>query len=184
MKRLGLLLLLILLMSVSGCRNIPAITPQPTLQPTPPPVGTPSDWSGGISVYGTMPFAPSAGGVTIAVDAVEALPPTAGIYPLPPGYVFLVLSVRVLNDSPFSVSYPAFVVVDKSANQYAWWSTSTLGREATPLGVEPGEVRSDLLVYFVPESALQADLRLRWESGVHQARVEVLLPTDIRVRQP
>lgn len=178
MKTRSLFLLGLLCVSLGGCVQTPQATPsQQPQQPAvlPPPAGTPvSGGPGGVAYYGTMPFAPSAAGVTVAVDAVEI---TRNL--MPPGYVFVAVGVRVVNESNFPVNVYQFTIVDDFSNCYAWWRASRTGRPDLPLVIEPHQVETGFLGYNVPEAALPIRLRLRWESQEHRARLEIFLPVEL-----
>ncbi len=95
------------------------------------------------------------------------------------GYTYLVLTVSLVNESKNPVVPGSFVLVDDVSNQYASQQTNVpFGSELTglPLAVNKGdEGVTGHIVFEVPNSALQANLRLRWESDAHQSRIEIFL---------
>lgn len=105
-----------------------------------------------------------------------------GVAPRPaerPGYSYLVLTVSVVNESNHPVVPGGFILVDDVSNQYVSQQTNVpFGAELTglPLAVNKGDssVTGDI-VFEVPNSALQANLRLRWESAPHESRIEIFL---------
>jgi len=188
-KLVYLMLCLGIQAGIVGCTSSPesgfpptvasADTPIPAAD-TPALAGTPAVGPPGyVSVNGTMPFAPSAAGVTISVDGVEIvqsdLPPA-------PGYVVVLVGVRIINNSRLPV-WTNCTLVDDFSNQYAAWSPSLFGVQPLPVEVEPGQTGAGFVAYHVPESALPDKLRLRWEPDWHKARIEIFLPPDAMVRQ-
>ena len=148
------------------------------VEPTPgapPAVGTPlSGPPGYTSVGGDLSFSPSAAGVTLSVNSVEVHQANPdGLTPAS-GYTYVVLDATVENNSGFPVfSQRDLVLVDEFSNQYAAWAIP-FGRSILE-NVEPGETGNGSLVYQVPAAALSEELRLRWESDLHQARIEITL---------
>lgn len=95
------------------------------------------------------------------------------------GYTYLVLTVSVVNESNNPVVPGTFVLVDDVMNQYVSRQTNVpFGAELTglPLSINKGEAGvTGHIVFEVPNSALQANLRLRWESEPHQSRIEIFM---------
>ena len=159
----------VLLITLVACTQV-----EPTPD-APPAVGTPlGSPPGYTSVGGDLSFSPSAAGVTLSVNNVEVHQANPDGFTPAGGYVFVVLDATVENNSdiPF-ISALHCVLIDEFSNQYAAW--------AIPFGrfildkVEPGETGNGSLVYQVPAAALSEELRLRWESDLHRARLEIML---------
>jgi len=95
------------------------------------------------------------------------------------GYTYLVLTVSLVNESNNPVVPGNFILVDDVSNQYASQQTNVpFGSELTglPLSVNKGDKGvTGHIVFEVPNSALQANLRLRWESDSHQSRIDIFL---------
>ena len=98
--------------------------------------------------------------------------------PSNPNYVHIVLTLTVTNESSDVVVPPGMTLVDNHNNIYVSWQ-EPLPYEAQlslmPLSVNTGEGVTGNLVYIVPNSATQDNLRLRWESDTHQSRIDVFL---------
>jgi len=97
-----------------------------------------------------------------------------------PDYAHIVLALTVTNQSQYDVVPPTMTLVDDHGNIYPAWQSALPYEEQIvrlPLAVTDGGSGSGNLVFIVPKSAVQDDLRLRWESDVHQARIDVFLGT-------
>lgn len=95
-----------------------------------------------------------------------------------PNYVHVLLELSVTNESNSVVVPPGMTLVDDHNNIYVPWQEE-LPYESQitrmPLSVNPGEGPSGHLAYIIPRSATQDNLRLRWESDLHQSRIDVFL---------
>ena len=95
-----------------------------------------------------------------------------------PDYVHVLLELSVTNESDSVVVPPGMTMVDDHNNIYVSWQEevpyeSSLTR--MPLSVNEGEGPTGHLVYILPKAATQDNLRLRWESELHQSRIDVFL---------
>ena len=167
--RKSTIIVFVLIITLVACTQV-----EPT-PGAPPAVGTPlSGPPGYTSVGGDLSFSPSAAGVTLSVNSVEVHQANPdGLTPAS-GYTYVVLDLTVENNSGILlISALHCALVDEFSNQYAAW--------AIPFGrfildkVEPGETGNGSLVYQVPAAALSEELRLRWESDLHRARLEIML---------
>ncbi|HRQ37471.1 MAG TPA: DUF4352 domain-containing protein [Chloroflexota bacterium] len=118
-------------------------------------------------------------GVTIQVDETSTRP---GNEPpdqaLKPGYVYVVVKMTITNQSQKSVLATEFRLIDEYLNLYESWQTSApFSRELTALPAEigPGQSATGEQVFIVPQAALSANLRLRWQSGVQESRIDLSL---------
>jgi len=122
---------------------------------------------------GVQNFSVLLNGVGMQVESVIPRPAERG------GYTYLVLTVSLVNESSHPVVPGSFILVDDAANQYISQQTNVpFGSELTglPLTVNKGdEGVTGNIVFEVPNSALQANLRLRWESAAHESRIEIFL---------
>jgi len=97
-----------------------------------------------------------------------------------PDYAHVVLALTVSNQSEYDVVPPTMTLVDAHGNIYPAWQSVLPYEEQIvrlPLAVADGDSGSGNLVFIVPKTAVQDDLRLRWESAVHQSRIDVFLGT-------
>lgn len=119
-------------------------------------------------------------GVTIQVDEASTRP---GSEPADqalknPGYVYVVVKMTITNQSQKSVLATEFRLIDEYLNLYESWQTSApFSRDLTALPAEigPGQSATGEQVFIVPDPALNASLRLRWQSGVHESRIDLSL---------
>ena len=95
-----------------------------------------------------------------------------------PNYIHVILELSTTNESGSVVVPPGMTMVDDHNNIYVSWQEE-LPYESQitrmPLSVNPGEGATGHLVYIVPRDATQDNLRLRWESELHQSRIDVFL---------
>lgn len=95
-----------------------------------------------------------------------------------PGYVHIILTLTVTNESPYVVVPPAMTLVDNHNNIYVSWQEPLPYEDQLtpmPLSVTTGEGITGNLVFIVPKAATQDNLRLRWESAQHESRIDVFL---------
>lgn len=118
-------------------------------------------------------------GVTIQVDETSTRSGDASAdQPLKPGYVYVVVKMTITNQSQKSVLATEFRLIDEYLNLYESWQTSApFSRDLTALPAEigPGQSATGEQVFIVPQPALSANLRLRWQSGVHESRIDLSL---------
>ncbi|MCA9872428.1 MAG: hypothetical protein KC441_02205 [Anaerolineales bacterium] len=97
-----------------------------------------------------------------------------------PDYAHVVLALSVSNQSDYDVVPPTMTLVDAHGNLYPAWQSALPYEDQInrlPLSVPNGQSGIGNLVFIVPNSALQDNLRLRWDSAAHQSRIDVFLGT-------
>ncbi len=118
-------------------------------------------------------------GVTIQVDETSTRSGNEPAdQPLKPGYVYVVVKMTITNQSQKPVLATDFRLIDEYLNLYESWQTSApFANELTPLPAEiaPGQSATGDQVFIVPQAALSASLRLRWQSSVHESRIDLSL---------
>jgi len=95
-------------------------------------------------------------------------------------YAHIILSLAVTNQSEYDVVPPTMTLVDAHGNIYPAWQSALPYEDQInrlPLTVPTGESGIGNLIFIIPKSALQDNLRLRWESTIHQSRIDVFLGT-------
>ena len=95
-----------------------------------------------------------------------------------PDYAHVVLGLTITNQSEYDVVPPTMTLVDAHGNIYpAWQSPLPYEEQITrlPLSVPQGGSGIGNLVFIVPKTAVQDDLRLRWDSAIHGSRIDVYL---------
>jgi hypothetical protein len=113
--------------------------------------------------------------VVLQVENVQAI---QGDVSLVPGYVYVVVTISVSNQSSEPVSAMDFQLVDEYLNLYTSWQNNApfaAQLTAMPVEVGPGQSATGDQVFLAPVSALQANLKLRWESAAHQSRIDIRL---------
>jgi len=164
---------------ISSCQGNPVVPPASATD-IPIAIGTPFTCSpNSVCVEGTRPFVPEAKGVSMAAGNIFALSTYHG-FPPHDGYVYLLVEVTIVNHSNLGVLWP--LVVDKFDNRFApWGMASNFGLPALQAITMPNEASTGFAVYNVPQSVLDADLRLRWESEGLGARIELFFDESIVV---
>lgn len=118
-------------------------------------------------------------GVTVQVDETGTRPGNSSSdNPLKPGYSYVVVKMTVTNQSQKSVLATEFRLIDEYLNLYESWQTSApFSNDLTPLPaeIEPGQSATGEQVFIVPDPSLNANLRLRWQSGVQESRIDLSL---------
>lgn len=96
-----------------------------------------------------------------------------------PGFSYIVLSISIVNESAEPVVPASITLVDRFENVYVSRQDGDVPfadqLQAMPLTITTNESVTGTQVYLVPLSALQSDLRMRWESTSHNARIDILL---------
>ncbi|PID84863.1 MAG: hypothetical protein CSA11_10905 [Chloroflexi bacterium] len=93
-----------------------------------------------------------------------------------PDYVHVILDLTVTNESEYVVVPPGMTLVDDHDNIYVSWQDELpYDIVRMPLSVNSGAGVTGHLAYVVPKAAIQDNLRLRWESDLHQCRIDVFL---------
>ncbi|MFO7683300.1 MAG: hypothetical protein R6X34_24970 [Chloroflexota bacterium] len=98
--------------------------------------------------------------------------------PSSPNYVHVLLTLTVTNESSAVVVPPSMTLVDNHNNIYVSWQAPLPYEDQLvrmPLSIETGKGATGNLVFIVPKSATQDNLRLRWRSETLQARIDVFL---------
>ncbi len=94
------------------------------------------------------------------------------------GYTYVILTTSIVNESENPVVPGNFVLVDQSGNQYVSKQTNVPFADLLqrlPLAVDTSDSVSGHQVFEVPNSALGANLRMRWESALHESQIEIFL---------
>jgi hypothetical protein len=84
----------------------------------------------------------------------------------------------VTNQNETAVSSRHFTLVDEYLNEYESWQTNVAFGSALktmPETIEQGQTTSANHVFIVPAAALQANLKLRWDSPLALSRIDVAL---------
>lgn len=164
MKYPKFLIGLLLILTVTGCGGIRGRANNASATPEP-------DFAQGV--YG---FASELKGVWIQVDNVQTISAAGDGKP---GFIYVVLTLSIENRSEESLIPASIILVDQFENAYPSQqdgSASFSNQLVTmPLSLQPGESVTGNELYLVPESALNADLRMRWESPIHNSRIDILL---------
>ncbi|MCP4362892.1 MAG: hypothetical protein GY796_33220 [Chloroflexi bacterium] len=124
---------------------------------------------------GATPHSVILNGVTIKVENAHIVPGDANLIA---GYVYVIMTIEVFNQSDKSVSATEFRLIDRYLNVYESWQTNGPANQSlTPMPkvIGPGQTTQGEHVFILPTPVLQADLRLRWESPVHESRIDLSL---------
>jgi len=138
----------------------------------PAPEALPTDYN---YAAGELNFSVALSGVVVQVTGVEVYASDGNIAS---GYVYVVPTVNVTNQNETAVSNRDFTLVDEYLNEYESWQTNVAFGSALktmPEEVKQGETVSSNHVFIVPAAALQANLKLRWDSSVTLSRIDVAL---------
>ena len=122
---------------------------------------------------GERNFPVSVNGVIIQVTDVQIF---AGDNDVVPGYVYVVPTINVTNRSDEFVSSTQFSMLDEYQNEYKSWQTDVSfgdSLQAMPEFIDTNQTTSGQQVFIVPESALSANMLVRWESLPHTSRIDV-----------
>ncbi len=161
MKLRSVLFLAVMLLTLAACAEEP-----------PAPEALPTDYNYATGVLNSSVVL---GGVVIQVTDVEVYASDGNIAS---GYVYVVPTVNVTNQNESPVSNRDFTLVDEYLNEYESWQTNVAfasALEAMPELVQRGETVSSNHVFIVPAAALQANLKLRWDSHLTLSRIDVAL---------
>lgn len=124
---------------------------------------------------GDYPHAVTLNNVSIDVRDTRVVQPNTDIVP---GYVYIVSTINVTNRSEQPVRADEFNLLDEYINLYESWQTNvSFGHELTPMPetIESSQAAEGDQVFIVPASALQANMRLRWQSSPHESRIDLFL---------
>ena len=125
---------------------------------------------------GQLNFSVLLNGVGVEVSRVDLRPKNddAAIN----GYAYVILTTSIVNESENPVVPGNFVLVDQSGNRYISKQTNVPFADLLlelPLAVDTGDSVSGHQVFEVPNSALGANLRMHWESVLHESQIEIFL---------
>jgi hypothetical protein len=124
---------------------------------------------------GELNFSVALSGVVIQVTDVQVYASDGNIAA---GYVYVVPTVNVTNQNETAVSSRDFSLVDEYLNEYESWQTNVAfgaALKTMPENIEQGQAASSNHVFIVPAAALQANLKLRWDSPITLSRIDVAL---------
>lgn len=161
MKLRSMLFLAVILLTLAACAEEP-----------PAPEALPTDYNYATGVLNSSVVL---GGVVVQVTDVEVYASDGNIAS---GYVYVVPTVNVTNQNETAVSNRDFTLVDEYLNEYESWQTNVAfasALKAMPELVQQGETVSSNHVFIVPAAALQANLKLRWDSHLTLSRIDVAL---------
>jgi hypothetical protein len=123
---------------------------------------------------GGMNFSVLLNGVGIQVTQVEL----QAADDVRPGYTYVVLTYNIVNNSELPILPAGLVLVDDVNSQYgnvAPHDSFAARFTAFPLTINKGEAFTGNQTFLVPNPTLTTNLKLRWESGPHESRIEVTL---------
>jgi len=158
-KRPTLFMLLMVLWLLAGCQ------PEAPLNPD----VLPADYD---YAAGSYPDPVTLNGITLRINQARVVAPDASLIP---GYVYVVVNIGIANQSNLSVQASEFQLIDEYLNLYESWQISVpFGQELTavPQTIGPGDTIQGDHAFLVPAPALQASLRLRWQSPALQSRID------------
>lgn len=124
---------------------------------------------------GNYPYSVTLNQVTVQVESTQVIPSDGN---LKPGYVYVVVTARVTNQSEDVVNSSEFRLIDEYLNWYESWQTNvSFGHELTalPIMISNGESVVGDQVFITPESTLAAGLNFRWQSAELQSRIDIAL---------
>ncbi len=162
MKLRSVLFLAMVLLTLTACAQ----------EETPGPEALPTDYN---YAAGELNFSVALGGVVIQVTDVQVYASDGNIAS---GYVYVVPTVSVTNQNETAVSNRDFTLVDEYLNEYESWQTDVAfgsALQTMPATIERGQNATANHVFIVPAAALQANLKLRWDSPVTLSRIDVAL---------
>jgi hypothetical protein len=93
-------------------------------------------------------------------------------------YVHVLLTLTISNQSEADVVPPTMTLVDDHGNVYQSWQSPLPYEDQisrVPLAVPEGDSGTGNLIFIVPRPAITDNLRLRWDSAIHQSRIDVFL---------
>jgi hypothetical protein len=150
-----------MLLTLAACNEAPPV-----------PEALPTDYN---YAAGELNFSVALGGVVIQVTDVEVYASDGNIAA---GYVYVVPTVSVTNQNDTAVSNRDFTLVDEYLNEYESWQTNVgfgAALQTMPEEITRGQNATANHVFIVPASALQANLKLRWDSHITLSRIDVSL---------
>ena len=162
MKLRSVLFLAMVLLTLTACAQ----------EEVPAPEALPTDYN---YAAGELNFSVALGGVVIQVTDVQVYASDGNIAA---GYVYVVPTVNVTNQNETAVSNRDFTLVDEYLNEYESWQTNVAfgsALQTMPDSIGQGQAATANHVYIVPAAALQANLKLRWDSHITLSRIDVAL---------
>ena len=160
-KLRSVLFLAVTLLTLAACADAP-----------PGPEALPTDYN---YAAGELNFSVALDGVVVQVTDVEVYASDGNIAS---GYVYVVPTVSVTNQNETPVSNRDFTLVDEYLNEYESWQTNVgfgAALQTMPEAIERGQNATANNVFIVPAAALQANLKLRWDSQITLSRIDVSL---------
>ncbi|MCA9945159.1 MAG: hypothetical protein H6656_05110 [Ardenticatenaceae bacterium] len=161
MKLRSVLFFAAMLLMLTACREAQVV-----------PEALPGDYN---YAAGELNFSVALSGVVIQVTDVAVYVSDGNIAD---GFVYVVPTINVTNQNETAVSSRHFTLVDEYLNEYESWQTNvSFGSALTtmPENIVQGESVSSNHVFIVPAAALQANLKLRWDSPLTLSRIDVAL---------
>ena len=161
-KLRSLLFLAVTLLTLAACSS----------EPTPGPEALPTDYN---YAAGELNFSVALSGVVVQVTDVQVYASDGNIAS---GFVYVVPTINVTNQNETAVSSRHFSLVDEYLNEYQSWQTNVAFGAALntmPESIQRGQSASANHVFIVPSAALQANLKLRWDSPLVLSRIDVSL---------
>ena len=122
---------------------------------------------------GEITFPITVNGVVIQVTGVQVFPGDDDVHA---GYVYVVPTINITNRSDEPVFANQFSMRDEYFNEYQSWQTNVSFAnqlQAMPEYVNTNQTTTGQQVFLVPEPALKANMLLRWQSLVHESRIDV-----------
>ncbi len=161
MKIKSLLILSILTLLITACTN----DSSELMQEFPP--------EGFSYAAGELSFPVSVNGVIVQVTDVQIF---AGDEHVTSGYVYVVPTINITNRSNETVESDQFLMLDEYQNEYLSWQTNVSfadSLQAMPEFINPNEATTGQQVFIVPSPALNAHMKVRWQSIPHESRIDV-----------
>lgn len=164
MKYAKLWLVVLLCLTAIGCRN--NSTPEAVED-------TAAEFD---SVQGVLTYPIELKGVFVQLEAPQVFSAEDDGHA---GFAYVLLRTSWANNSEEPVVPASAFIVDSLGNKYVQrpQGTASVSDQLTnlPLILDTSETAQGHQLYLVPLSALNAGLMLRWESELHQSRIDVVL---------
>ena len=127
-------------------------------------------------VQGVYGYPVKINGVWSQVNDVRVIPAESDGHA---GFAYIVLSISIVNESSNPIIPASITLVDRFENGYVTRQDGAVPfadqLQPMPLTITTNETVTGTQVFLVPLSALQADLKMRWESTAHNSRIDILL---------
>jgi hypothetical protein len=122
---------------------------------------------------GEKNFPVSVNGVVVQVTDIQVY---AGDENIIEGYVYVVPTISVTNRSKEPVLSTQFSMLDQYINEYQSWQTNVSfasSLQAMPEYINTNEVTTGQQVFIVPAATLNANMLVRWQSIIHESRIDI-----------